>query len=92
MHTLTPSVKIKKAGTSMVAQWLAITCQYSGHRFDPWSRKTLHAMGQLSPRVTTTKAINPRACALQQEKPPQQRVAPTCPNQRKPTHSIEDSV
>ena len=40
-----------------------------------------------------------KACALQQEKPPrwrayslQQRVARTCSNKRKPTHSNEDPV
>ena len=53
----------------------------------------------LSPRVTTTEACVPRACAPQQEKPspweartPQRRVAPTHGSERKPTHSNKDSV
>ena len=36
--------------------------------FDPWSGKTPHASGQLSPFVRATEACVPRACALQQEK------------------------
>ena len=54
------------------------------HGFEPWSGKIPHAVEQLSPCATTTEACAPRACALQQEKPPQwealtpqQRVAPT---------------
>ena len=33
----------------------ALKCR--GHRFDPWSRKVPHAMGQLSPCVTITESI-----------------------------------
>ena len=51
----------------------------------------------LSSRATTTEAHAPRACALQQEKPPQweahakqRRVAPTHCNYRKPAHTNED--
>ena len=43
----------------------------AGHRFELWSGKIPHATEQLSPRATTTEARTPRACALQQEKPPQ---------------------
>ena len=54
-----------------------------GHRFEPWSGKISHATRQLglcatatepacpSPRAVTTEAWAPRACTLQQEKPPQ---------------------
>ena len=31
-------------------------CQCRGHWLDPWSRKSPHAAGQLSPRATTTEA------------------------------------
>ena len=37
---------------------------------DPWSGKIPHASEQLSLCTTTTEARVPRACALQQEKPP----------------------
>ena len=49
----------------------------------PSLRKIPHAAEQLSPCTTTTEALVPRACAPQQEKPPQwearaplRRVAP----------------
>ena len=51
----------------------------------------------LSPSAASTDARVPRACALQQENPPQWearapqwRVAPTHRNYRKPMHSNED--
>ena len=55
----------------------------AGHGFDPWSGNVPHATEQLSPWATTTELVlqspgavstepwRPRACALQQEKPPQ---------------------
>ena len=55
--------------TSLVAQRLRTACQYRGHGFDPWSRKTPYATRQLSPCATTTEPMHSRACALQQEKP-----------------------
>ena len=50
--------------------------QCRGHKFNPRPEKIPHATEQLSPRTTTTeprvlKLTCPRACALQQEKPPQ---------------------
>ena len=33
------------------------TCQCRGHGFDPWSRKTPHAMEQLSPITTTFEPV-----------------------------------
>ena len=54
--------------------------------FYPWSGKTPHASGQLSPCVRATEACVPRACALQQEKALQQEACtqlectPTCRN------------
>ena len=58
-------------------------CQCRRHRFDSWSGKIPHAEGQLNLFTTTTepvpraqelqlpKPMHPRACTLQQEKPPQ---------------------
>ena len=37
----------------------------------PGPGRSQHAAEQLSPCATTTEACAPRACALQQEKPPQ---------------------
>ena len=54
-----------------------------GQGFEPWSGRIPHSAEQLSPCATTaesalwspqaitTEALVPRACALQQEKPPQ---------------------
>ena len=68
---------------SLVAQWLRIFLPMQGHGFKPWSEKIPHAVEQLSPcttttepvlyspQATTTEARVPRACAPQQEKPPQ---------------------
>ena len=63
------------------------TCQCRRHRFDSWSRRTPHAVKQLSPCATTTEpglesqeatTTEPRcldrACALQPEKPPQRET------------------
>ena len=44
--------------------------QCKGHRFDPRSGKIPHASEQLS----KLKLLKPRACAPQQEKPPQQEA------------------
>ena len=44
-----------------VVQRLRLACQFRGHRFDPWSRKIPHAVGQLSPRATTIVPES-RAC------------------------------
>ena len=56
-----------------------------------------HVPQLLSPRATTTEARSPRACAPQQEKPPQgearalqRRVAPARHNQRKPASNNKD--
>ena len=38
-----------------------------GHRFDSWSRKLLHALGQLSPRATVTEPTHPTARDPQRE-------------------------
>ena len=56
-----------------------------------------HAAQLLSLSAATTEALIPRACASQQETPPQgeahtrqQRGAPTCHNQRKPMHGNQN--
>ena len=63
------------------------TCQCRGHRLDPWFRKILHAVGQLSPwatpaepslwnlQVSTTEATTVRS--------PRWRAAPAHYNHRK---------
>lgn len=44
------------------------TCQCSRHEFDPWSGKTPHASGQLSPCSRTTEALRPyRLCSAARE-------------------------
>ncbi|KAJ8790503.1 hypothetical protein J1605_004476 [Eschrichtius robustus] len=48
-------------------------CQCRGHGFEPWSRNIPHAAEQLSPHATTTEGHMPRARALQQEKPPNEK-------------------
>ena len=64
-----------------------------------WARAPRARAPQLlSPRATTTEAHVPRACALQQEKPPQweahapQRIVPARHNQRKPANSNKDPM
>ena len=32
----------------LVVQWTGIACQHKGHRFNPWSGKMPHTVGQLS--------------------------------------------
>ena len=44
----------------MLPQWLIgkeSACQYRRHRFDPWSGKTPHAAGQLSPCAATVEPV-----------------------------------
>lgn len=49
---------------SLVAQWMRIQLPVQGTRFSPLSRKTPHAVGQISPCTTTTEASGTRrACA-----------------------------
>ena len=66
-------------GTSLVFQWLRICLpmQMGTWGFDPWSRKIPDAVGQLNPCITTAEACAPRACALQQEAPPQWEIHAT---------------
>ena len=47
--------KKRKKGTSLVVQWIRITCKCRGHRFNPWSGKTAHASEQLSPCSTASE-------------------------------------
>ena len=42
--------------TSLVRGWVS-ACQCRGHRFNPWSGKIPHALGQLSLWATTTEAL-----------------------------------
>ena len=77
---LTYSRKVKKKNQFKKA---ASSLPVQGTQVEPWSGKIPHATEQLSPCATTTEAQAPRACALQQEKPPQweartqqRRVAP----------------
>ena len=43
--------------TSWLSSGQESTCQCRGHRFDSWSRKIPHAMGQLNPCATTTEPV-----------------------------------
>ena len=57
----------------LVVQWLRIHLPMQEHGFIPFpkSGKIPHDAEQLSLCETTAKACMPRACALQQVKPPQ---------------------
>ena len=58
---------------SLVVQWLRICLPMQGHWSDPWSE------------TTTTEAKCPRACAPEQEKPPQ-KEAYALKLERSPAH------
>ena len=72
----------EQGGTSLVVQRIRTSCQCRGHGFNPWSGKIPQAVSHLaqapqllrpSSRVhvpQSLKSVCPRACALQQEKPP----------------------
>ena len=51
----------KTLKTSLVVQWLKkkkkTSCQYRGHVFNPWYRKTAHAKKQLSQCITSTEPV-----------------------------------
>ena len=76
---------------SLVVQWLKSAHQSRGQRFDPWSRKTPRALGQLIPFATTTEPIKPQSTCLTREATTMRSlymttiVASTHSNQRKPT-------
>ena len=76
--------------TSLVVQRLRVYhCR--GHGFNPWSGKIPHAAGQLSLWASTTELVLPKACAPQQEKPPQREAqAPQLENmqQQRPNEAI----
>ena len=54
----------------LVVQWLKSTWQCRGHGFKLSSGKSPHALGQLSPCITTSESACCRTHALQQEMPP----------------------
>ena len=67
---------------------------HATEQLSPWAqllslRSRAREPQLLSPRVTTTEARVPRACAPQQEKPPQWE-GPARHNERKPVPSNED--
>ena len=88
-------------GTSLVVQWLRIHLAMKGHGFNPWSGKIPHAVEQLSLCKTTTEpilqspgaaaseALEPRVCAQQQGKPPQQEAQGPQPEQTPLTSTRE---
>ena len=55
-------------------------CQCRGHGFDPWSRKTPHATGHLSPCATIPEPVlhNKRSHSNTEAPAPQLRVQPPC--------------
>ena len=62
--------KMEVWGTSLLAQWIASTCQCRQHGFNPWFAKMPHDAEQRSPWAATTEAHVSRAGAPQQGKPP----------------------
>ena len=60
-----------------------------GHRFDPWSGRIPHAVGQPGPYATTTEPVPHNESSQRNEKPVRHtwRGAPSRHNQRKPVHS-----
>ena len=76
-------LKLKLLGLPWWCGGYASASQCREHWFDPWSRRILHAVEQLSPCTTTTDAREPRACAPQdrpaqrEARAPQVRVALT---------------
>ena len=52
-----------------MVQWLEVRLPKQATQVDPLSRKSPHALGQLSPCTTTTEVWEPKACALPQKKP-----------------------
>ena len=72
-RVFTHSPQNNHSRTSLVVQRLRIYhCR--GHGFNPWSGKIPHAAGQLSLWASTTELVLPKACAPQQEKPPQREA------------------
>ena len=45
-------LKYARGGASLVVQWVGITSQCRGLKFEPWSRKIPHAVWKLSPSAT----------------------------------------
>ena len=79
-------------GASLLAQQQRITCQRKRHRFDPWSRKILHAAEQLSLCSSAGEATalrSPHAqpesspCFLKLAKSPQSNTDPAKPKTNK---------
>ena len=101
LHQYMPSPTKFHKFTAGLPWWLSgreTTCQRRRHGFDPWSRKTPHTVGQLSlgatttepvlqnPGAATTEPTAPRACALQQRKPPLPLRGSTLLLEGSPTH------
>ena len=84
-------VKILLLGLSWWHSGWEFACQCGERGFDPWSGKIPHAMGQQSPRATTTEPSRPRAHAPQQKKP-LQWGASTLQRRGAPTRCIEKSL
>ena len=72
---------------SIVGQWLRILLPVQGYGFDPWSRKTPRATGQLSPWATAAgpMCLEPKLCRKRSHcnkkpTPHKKREAPTLHN------------
>ena len=63
-----------KGGTSLVVQWLRVCFAVQGTQVQSLVWEDHTAMEQLTPCATTTEARAPKACAPQQEKPPQREA------------------
>ena len=59
--------------------WSDFACQYREHGFNPWSGKTPHAVGQLSPCTATAEPAHPRARTPREVHVPQLQGSPCLP-------------
>ena len=94
---LHPSTIKKKMGASLVAQWLRVRLPMRGTRVRALVWEDPTCRGATGPVSHGCWACASGACAPQQERPrwwgaraPRWGVAPTCRNERKPSHRNED--
>ena len=98
----TGAIRIVTVGSPWLFSGLESACQYRGHGFDPWSTKTPHAMEQLSPCTTATKAsylelvlrnkrspCNEKTVQHNERSPHLQQLERACVQQQKPSAAKE---
>ena len=90
------NIKISQAGLPRWFNSKNSACQCRRHGFDPWSRKTPHALEQLSPSATTTEPMLQSPCSATREATGMRSLltamksSPHLPNWRKGPASNED--